>query len=225
MSEAASSSIAMRYYRTALQWRRHREWWPGETAWTVAVTAVLTQNMRWENAWAAWLNLQKHGAAEPEDLLHTSLPRLERLIRSAGAYRRKARTLKALADFVQTRCSGRMEKLRDRPLPDVRRRLLDIRGIGPETADSILLYALRFPILVVDAYTRRIFVRHGVINRRATYEEIQRVLSGGLPNRVEVFHEFHAQIVTIGKSYCRRKTPRCECCPWRSLLPPDHPKG
>ncbi|MGQ9686966.1 MAG: endonuclease III domain-containing protein [Thiobacillaceae bacterium] len=197
-----------------------QHWWPGETAFEVMVGAILTQNTAWANVERAIANLKAAERLTCEDILALPDDALAELIRPAGYFNVKARRLKALCAFLadQGVCAT-PQRLRDLSnLPELRRRLLSVHGVGEETADSILLYALELPIFVVDAYTRRIFSRLGLIPADASYGEIQQAFQRHLPADVALYNEYHALIVHLGKSVCRPK-PRCEQCPLRERCP------
>lgn len=213
------------YWEKGRAWRLIHSWWPGESPWVVAVTAVLTQNIRWENAWQAWLNLKKTGIDSPAAIVEASPSMIESAIRCSGSFRRKTITLKELASIVIHHLEGDILNLRKFTLQEARDRLLKIHGIGFETADSILLYACHLPVFVVDAYTHRIFTRHGILNGKEDYKVIQKLLGKSLPQDPDLLHELHALVVMIGKTFCLRKEPQCLRCPWQSLLPRDKAGG
>jgi len=187
-------------------------WWPAETPFEVFVGAILTQNTAWNNVEKAISNLKAHGLMDPMALLRVDTRTLEELLRPTGYYRIKARRLKDAVAFLVEEFSGDMEKMARAPLEEVRPRLLQLKGIGPETADSILLYACEKPIFVVDAYTRRILGRHGIVDPRIGYEPLQTLFMEHLPRDVDLYKEYHALLVRLGKTHCRPK-PRCEGCP------------
>lgn len=193
-------------------------WWPGETPFEIALGAILTQNTAWTNVEKALHNLRS------ENLLHLpalyELPEqvLAELIRPAGFFRIKARRIRNFLHFLHETCDLDMEELRSRDMSTLRARLLDISGIGPETADSILLYALDFPSFVVDAYTRRILNRHGLVPEDIGYEELRDYFMDVLPADTPLFNEFHALLVRVGKTWCAKKTPRCAGCPLAPFL-------
>lgn len=195
-----------------------QHWWPGESPFEVLVGAVLVQNTAWKNVERAIGNLRDAGALEPRRLLALRPEELEELIRPAGYFRLKAKRLRNLVAMVVERFDGSLEAMRDADLSSLREELLAVNGVGPETADSILLYALDKPALVVDAYTHRIWARHGWIEYDTDYHRLQEHLVGELPAEAAVYNELHAQLVYIGHHYCRR-TPKCESCPLRDLLP------
>ena len=191
-------------------------WWPAETPFEVMVGAVLTQNTAWTNVERAIANLKASGAFEPEALLLMPDPELAALIRPAGYYNVKARRLKALLDYFVMRYRADPARMRAEPPAMLRRELLDVNGVGPETADSILLYALGHPSFVVDAYTRRIFSRLGMVEAGIDYHSLQRRFMDALPEDPTIYNEYHALIVTLGKEICRPQ-PKCGRCPLREM--------
>jgi len=208
-----------------------QHWWPGDTAFEMMVGAILTQNTNWGNVERAIANLKAAGLLDPrrpalslaEGLAELPQPRLAELIRPSGCFRVKAKRLREFALWLKRQADGRQTAsdsfaaLRGRPTEPLRRELLGIHGIGPETADSILLYALRRRKFVVDAYTRRFLARHGLIAPRAAYAEIQSLFERNLPPSQRLYNEYHALIVRLGKEFCRAK-PRCDRCPLAPLL-------
>jgi endonuclease-3 related protein len=199
-----------------------QRWWPARTPFEMMVGAVLTQNTAWSNVEKAMAQLRAAGALRPAVL--TGLPRagLARLIRPAGYYNIKAERLQSLLRFLRRRCGMHPSRLFRGDPAALRRDLLAVNGIGPETADSILLYAGAIPVFVVDAYTRRILARHGLARPGAGYDELQGLFTAHLPRDAALFNEYHALIVMVGKDYCRT-APRCEACPLRPDLPPGGP--
>lgn len=189
-----------------------QHWWPAETPFEVMVGAVLTQNTNWKNVEKAIANLKSHGLLSPEKLHGMGLAELASLIRPAGTYNVKARRLKNLVDWLMGEFGGDVERMSAAGLAELRERLLAVRGVGGETADSILLYAARKATFVVDAYTYRVLLRHGLIDESADVDGIKELFESNLPADVELFNEFHALLVRLGKTYCR-KTPRCRECP------------
>jgi endonuclease III related protein len=197
-------------------------WWPGETSFEVAVGAILTQNTNWQNVEKAIANLKAAGALTAQGLRALPLARLEELIRPAGYFRVKTKRLTDFLDFLEHEGSSDIEALADQNLEQLRPKLLSVRGIGPETADSILLYALGKPTFVVDAYTVRMFSRHGLIPEDTNYHEVQDIAQAAIPCTVANYNEFHALIVRAAKQWCRKSKPLCAQCPARALLPnPD----
>ncbi|MBN1268643.1 MAG: endonuclease III domain-containing protein [Kiritimatiellae bacterium] len=193
-------------------------WWPGRTRTEIIVGAILTQNTAWSNVEKAIRRLRRERALSLAALHAVPEQRLAEWIRPAGYYNIKARRLRAFTTMVANRFGGRLEKLFALDTPGLRQTLLEVNGIGPETADSILLYAAGRPVFVVDAYTHRILLRHGWIGPQAGYDEIAGLFTSALPRSVRVYNECHALIVRLGKDYCRA-TPRCDRCPLRPLLP------
>jgi endonuclease III related protein len=188
-------------------------WWPGETPLEIIVGAILTQNTSWHNVEQALVRLKEQGGLSVESLTQIGEDRLAEMVRPAGTYRVKARRLKNFFRFLQEEYHGRIEALVELPLEKLRDQLLGVRGIGPETADSILLYALGRPTFVVDAYTYRIFSRHQLIPEESDYEGLRSFFMEALPEEVPLYNEFHALIVRTGKAYCRKKAPLCGGCP------------
>ncbi len=194
-----------------------QHWWPGETAFEVIVGAILTQSTAWTNVEKAIANLKAHRLLSPQGLSQVKTPRLARLIRPSGYFNQKARRLKNFSTFLKR--FGSLEKMFARPTAHLREELLALNGIGPETADSILLYAGGHPVFVVDAYTRRILFRHGWISETAGYDDIQTFFHSSLPRKADLFNQYHALLVQVGKSYCRRQQPLCRECPLAPMLP------
>ena len=195
-----------------------QQWWPGETELEVIVGAVLTQNTNWKNVEKAILNLKERGLLSPERLNAISVSELAQLIRPAGYYNIKAKRLKNLIDFLRECYELDLTRLLNEETDILRQELLSVNGIGPETADSILLYAAEKPVFVVDAYTHRILRRHGMTDEQTDYHELQSLFMDHLPEDLSLFNEFHALIVKTGKEYCRRK-PLCHLCPLQEWGP------
>lgn len=206
----------------------HAGWWPGDSPFEVCLGAILTQNTAWTNVERALDGLRSRGLLSLEALLALPPRRLEELLRPAGTYRVKARRLRAFLEFVRDQLGGRVETLRTGRWPDWRRRLLAVPGVGPETADAILLYAAGRPVFVVDAYTRRIAARLGLTPPEASYDQLQRWFGQRLPARAALFNDYHAQLVRLAKEACRVRPlcPRCplaDLCPRRGLPPAGGP--
>lgn len=187
-------------------------WWPGDGRFEIIVGAILTQNTSWANVTRALDNLKRLNRLNPEGMMELGTDELAEYIRPAGYYRQKARRLKEFLYFFQDEYGGDLDRLFSEEPRRLRERLLRVRGIGPETADSILLYAGHYPIFVVDAYTCRIFRCQGLISEEATYDEVQRLVMDNLDPDERLFNEFHALMVRLGKTHCR-KAPRCRGCP------------
>lgn len=195
-------------------------WWPGDTPFEVAVGAILTQNTAWTNVEKAIVNLKREKLLSPRKMLQCAPARLEAALRPAGYFRIKARRLKNFCRFLVEDHGGSIERLARQPLAALREELLAVNGIGPETADDILLYACEKPVFVVDAYTRRIFSRHGLVAPDIAYEELRAFFEQNL--EPDLFKEYHGLIVWTGKDFCRRK-PQCEGCPLAPTLGKGQP--
>ncbi|MDY6971741.1 MAG: endonuclease III domain-containing protein [Thermodesulfobacteriota bacterium] len=189
-----------------------QDWWPADTALEVMVGAVLTQNTNWKNVQRAIENLKKRGLLSLAGLQAVAVTELAQEIRPAGYFNIKAGRLKNLIDFIGDRYHGDLSKFLEDETEILRQGLLSVKGIGPETADSILLYAAGRPVFVIDAYTHRILSRHGMTNEQTTYIELQNFFVDHLPEDTALFNEFHALIVQTGKNYCRKKS-LCHSCP------------
>ena len=191
-----------------------QNWWPGDTPFEVIVGAVLTQNTAWQNVAQAIGNLKREGLLEAGALLRAEPDRVKDLITPAGYYNVKYDRLMNLLRFLEVRGPD-LDRFRHLPLDELRAGLLEVKGVGPETADSILLYALQRPVFVVDAYTRRLFSRLGHHwMEEASYDEVQRFFMEALPRDTSLYNEFHALIVVHNKDTCKKK-PLCEgCCLW-----------
>lgn len=192
-------------------------WWPGESPLEIMVGAILTQNTSWNNVELAIDRLKIEGALSASFLNRVDEMTLSEWIRSTGYYRIKAKRLKNFFRFFFNEYQGRTQNMQDQPLEHLRRQLLQVNGIGPETADSILLYALGRPIFVVDAYTHRIFSRHQLIDEDISYEDLQAYFMDHLPSEPQLYNEYHALLVRLGKEFCKKKTPRCQDCPLKIL--------
>lgn len=197
-----------------------QHWWPGVSPLEVMVGAVLTQNTSWRNVERAIDRLKAHSALSVRAILEHSDSALAELIRPAGYFNIKAQRLKALCAYLAEQgVAADPSRLRHlATLAELRAQLLAVRGVGPETADSILLYALELPVFVVDAYTRRIFGRLGLLSGLEGYADIQGCFHGHLPAQVPLYNEYHALIVRLGKDVCRPR-PRCGDCPLAPICP------
>jgi endonuclease III related protein len=192
-------------------------WWPGETRFEIVVGAILTQNTNWANVRKAINNLKERGLLFFEALAALPLPELAGLIRPSGYYNLKARRLKNFLQMVEKHYQGDLDLLLQDDLASSRKSLLSVQGIGPETADSILLYAGNHPLFVVDTYTHRIFSRHQMVPDESDYDSIQESFMSVLPADSHLFNEYHALIVRLGKEYCRKTQPLCDACPLNGL--------
>jgi len=188
-----------------------QNWWPADDEFEVIVGAILTQQASWKNAEKAIKNLKQHRMLRSEALHKVDIKKLEELIKPSGFYRVKAKRLKSFVDFLFEKYDGKLEKLFSLSMKDLRRELLSINGIGNETADSIVLYSAGKPSFVVDAYTIRIFSRLGLIKEKK-YEKVKDFFEKNLPRNVDLYKEYHALIVELGKNICKVK-PKCFSCP------------
>jgi len=193
-------------------------WWPGRTRFEVIVGAILTQNTSWSNVERAIGNLRAGRLLNPEKLHALDLKELSGLIRPAGYFNVKAGRLKNFLDFLFSKYGGSISRLFNKKGEGTRGELLAVVGIGPETADSILLYAGGRPEFVVDAYTRRVFSRHGLVGPVASYDEVKSLFMENLEPDSKVFNEYHALIVRVGKHYCKPREPMCSRCPLEEFL-------
>jgi len=205
-----SQFSALRIYRQLHRAFGPQHWWPGDTPLEVAVGAVLTQNTAWANVERAIAVLKSRGLLSLDKLTRLSPRRLAPLIRSAGFHNIKARRLAAVLAWLQAQ--GGFAALDRTPTSRLRPLLLACHGVGPETADSILLYALNRPVFVIDAYTRRILSRYGLIAGNESYELLRRMFESSLPRSPRLYNEYHALLVRLAKVNCRTK-PICETCP------------
>jgi endonuclease-3 related protein len=201
------------YYNSLFTAFGPQHWWPGKTQFEVIVGAVLTQNTSWTNVERAISNLRGAGLLSSAAIEKVPLRRLERLIRSSGYFRQKARKLKAFCEFLRGEYGGSLKRMFETPTILLREKLLGVFGIGPETADSILLYAGDLAVFVVDAYTKRILSRHGWTHENAKYDDVRWMFEREFPGDVKRFNEFHALIVNTGKNFCRTHDPLCGACP------------
>jgi endonuclease-3 related protein len=219
----APAKSLRRAYRLLRAHFGHQHWWPGETPFEVCVGAILTQSTSWSNVERAIENLKTARVLEPHGLFALSETQLAQLIRPAGYFNVKARRLRSFLGVLVQEYGGNLEEMFAGRTAEVRARLLAINGIGLETADSMLLYAGGHHRFVIDAYTKRIFPRHGWSHSGATYDELQRLCEAALDGRsraqrLDYWQDFHAQLVMVGKHFCRPKQALCETCPLRKLL-------
>ncbi|MEW5767173.1 MAG: endonuclease III domain-containing protein [bacterium] len=187
-------------------------WWPGESQFEIIIGAILTQNTNWTNVERAIKNLKAKGRLTPDELFKIEIQELAELIRPSGYFNIKAKRLKEFIHFLFNRYKGSLSQMYEQPMESLRNELLNVKGIGHETADSILLYGGDLPIFVVDAYTRRIFVRLRLLPEKVSYAETQKFFMAHLPQDVNLYNEYHALIVRWGKEACQPK-PKCELCP------------
>lgn len=231
----AVTALLRRAYELMFERHGHQAWWPGETAFEVCVGAILTQNTAWTNVERAIANLKSANVLAPRAMFALPEADLAQLIRPAGYFNIKARRLRSFIRAVVEDCDGELERLFEGTTEAVRERLLAINGIGPETADSMLLYAGGHHSFVIDAYTKRIFSRHdwwnatgkganAKGNTREEYDSLKSLCERSLNHlseakRLDYWQDYHAQLVVIGKDFCRPRDPRCESCPLKLLLP------
>jgi endonuclease-3 related protein len=196
-----------------------QHWWPGDSPFEIVVGAVLVQNTAWRNVERAIDNLRAVCPMEPRSLYALPPEELAELIRPAGYFQVKTRRLRHLLKFIIDRYDGSLDAMFGTDLGTLREELLAIHGIGPETADAILLYAGGLPTFVVDTYTHRVLARHGWIEYEADYHEIKEHFESALPADAQLYNEYHALLVRVGKDFCRRGAPNCAACPLADLLP------
>ncbi|OHB52399.1 MAG: endonuclease [Planctomycetes bacterium GWF2_39_10] len=207
----------LQIYQKMLDTLGPRQWWPGETPFEVVIGAILTQNTNWSNVEKAIKNLKQAGKLTPKGIHELNVTELAQLIRPSGFFNVKAKRVKAFVNWLFSKYDGKLPRMFAQDLQTLRSDLLAVKGIGPETADSILLYAGNLPTFVVDAYTYRIFSRHELIPEESTYDEIKSLFEENLPKDVKLFNEYHALLVNIGKIFCKPKKV-CEQCPLRDFL-------
>jgi endonuclease III related protein len=214
------SSTLRTYFDTLFAVHGPQHWWPGRTRFEIIVGAILTQNTAWTNVERALQNLRCARLLSPAAIRRVRSAKLALLLRPSGYFRQKTKTLKSFVKFLYKAYDGSLHQLFATPTSILRAQLLALRGIGPETADSILLYAGKQPVFVVDAYTRRVLERHALSPAKAGYEEIRNLFETSLPVDHRLFNEFHALIVYVGKTFCRKTNPTCSHCPLSQFLPP-----
>lgn len=201
----------------------HRQWWPssGGTDTSagkleICIGAILTQNTNWGNVEKALKNLEAADVMSVGALYEMSQEQLAELIRPAGYFNVKAKRLKNFIHHVYENWGDDIAAFLDRPVYDLREELLSVNGIGRETADSMILYAAGGATFVVDTYTARVFTRHGMLSPEDDYESIKEFFESNLPDDIELWNDFHAQIVAVGNNFCK-PTPRCDGCPLESF--------
>jgi len=213
------ASTLQAYFQSLSQALGPMQWWPARTRFEVIVGAILTQNTAWANVERAIANLRRARVLTPRAIERISSARLAGLIRPSGYFRQKARKLKAFAGFLRECYGGSLLRMFRRPTAELREQLLAVHGIGPETADSILLYAGGHPVFVVDAYTHRILGRHHLTTGKPDYAAVRSLFEMNLPKDAALYNEFHALLVNTGKNWCRKSQPRCGECPLLPHLP------
>ena len=194
-----------------------QDWWPGDSPLEIMVGAVLTQNTNWANVEIAISNLKKEKMLSLKALKEVNSNKLAKLIRPSGYYNIKAKRLKNLINFIFSEYNGSLKKMFLEPDKNLRKKLLSVNGVGKETADSIMCYAGKKTVFVIDAYTKRIFSRLGICKKDIEYDEIQGIFCKHLKERYQLFNEYHALIVNLGKNYCKPK-PLCDNCPLKGII-------
>lgn len=210
-------SILLEYFETLLNFFGPQFWWPGETPFEVIIGAILTQNTAWTNVEKAISNLKEQNLLFPDKLYTISTEKIAVLIKPSGYYNQKAKKITSFMTYFNEKYRLDINNMKSETTETLRNQLLDIFGIGAETADSILLYALSRPVFVVDAYTRRIFSRHNILDKNNSYENIRAFFETHLEKNINLYSEYHALIVSLGKDYCK-PTPKCENCPLKKFL-------
>ena len=198
-------------------------WWPGDTPFEICLGAILTQNTAWTNVEKAIINLKRGKLLTPRKLLAADMESLELALRPSGYFRQKALRVRLFTQYLVDHYGGSVARMAKRPLGELRPELLALNGIGPETADDILLYACEKPVFVVDAYTRRIFSRHGLVPKDIGYEDLRTFFERNLEKDTGYFKEYHGLIIWTGKDFCKTK-PNCAGCPLEPLLKRGQPK-
>lgn len=214
----SQTAVIAGMYEIMLEALGPSNWWPGDSPFEIAVGAILTQNTNWRNVEKAIDNLKTAALLSPEDMYGASPKELAELIRPAGYYNIKARRLRNFLEFLKIETKFDLLSLKKRELHELRPKILEINGIGPETADAILLYALEFPTFVVDTYTFRMMHRHGFVWEEMQYHDLQALFMDALPEDVALYNEYHALIVRVGKNWCKKKAGLCESCPLKPYL-------
>jgi len=194
------------------------KWWPAETPFEVMVGAILTQNTAWKNVEKALHNLKTYDLLDARKIHELDQDTLALAIKPAGTYNLKAARLKGFVAWFLERFEGDLERMRQVPIHRLREELLGVKGIGPETADAILLYALEMPSFVVDTYSHRVLTSHELALDEATYDDLKEYFEKNLPRDAKLYNDFHALIFSVGKEFCRPKA-RCESCPLKPYLP------
>ncbi|MBU1895211.1 MAG: hypothetical protein KJ983_05315, partial [Candidatus Omnitrophica bacterium] len=191
-------------YNNAKKYFGNLGWWPADSVFEIIIGAILTQNTSWKNVEKAIANLKEKRLIDPVKICKMRLTELSVVIRPAGCHNIKAKRLKEISRFIVAECAGVYSKLQKRSIGKLRGQLLNVSGVGPETADSILLYAFGKPVFVVDAYTKRVFYRHGLIQESAEYDEIQVLVHENFPRDTKSLNQLHALLVEIAKKFCKK---------------------
>jgi endonuclease-3 related protein len=210
-------AILKEIYHKLFQAFGPQHWWPGDTPFEIAVGAILTQNTNWGNVEKAIGNLKRQSALSAKIIHEMPIKKLAGLIRPAGYFNVKAKRLKSFIGFLAEGYRGSMKRMKNEDINPLREKLLHVNGIGPETADSILLYALEKPVFVIDAYTKRVLSRHSIMVHEKSYDEFQDLFHAALKKDIRLFNEYHALFVMVGKTFCRRNIPLCDQCPLKEV--------
>lgn len=211
--------VLEKYYEELLRQFGPQRWWPARTRLEVILGAILTQNTAWQNAARAISRLRDAGLLRWGRLRQASVSQLESCVRPAGYFRQKARAIRTFAEWLDATHHGSLDSLFRQPPHHTRAQLLALRGLGPETADAILLYAGKLPFFVADAYTRRVLARHDLLSPADGYQAAQEFLHHHLPADEGLYNEFHALLVETGKRHCKRQAAECGGCPLEPYLP------
>jgi endonuclease-3 related protein len=204
--------ILRKIYRSLYKAFGPQHWWPGDTPFEISVGAILTQNTNWGNVEKAIQNLKNRDALSARVIYEMPVKKLAELIRPAGYFNIKTQRLKSFINFLMKEYHGSMKKMKSGEMHLLREQLLSVNGIGPETADSILLYALEKPVFVIDAYTKRVLSRHRILDDNSSYDEFQSLFHATLNKDEKLFNEYHALFVKVGKTFCRKTKPLCDIC-------------
>lgn len=204
-------------YQTLQNHYGHRGWWPGGSKLEIIIGAILTQNTNWKNVEKALHNLKANHLLSYKALVELPQEELAQLIRPSGYFNQKSLKIKAFLRFVEDHYGSSLKRMFAEPTYVLRPQLLSIKGIGPETADSILLYAGEHLSFVIDLYTYRVMTRHGWAEEEIDYHGLQELFESRIPNELDLYQDFHAQLVAVGNQHCR-KTPKCEGCPLEKYL-------
>lgn len=216
------ANVAMHYYHLLKGHFGNPHWWPAQSTVEVIIGAVLTQNTNWRNVEKAIGNLAQQHCLDAVAILALPIGELEQLLRPSGYFRIKTQRLRRVMAWYAQHMDANAVPLSQIPTINLRAELLTINGVGPETADSILLYALHRPVFVIDAYTRRIVHRHELLDKDRDYEALQQYFQQNVPAEISIYNEYHALIVQAGKHFCGPQ-PECSHCPLRKVLPPSSP--
>jgi endonuclease III related protein len=215
--KAVTRMLLMSMYRALRERFGPRHWWPAGSPFEVCVGAILTQNTSWKNVAKAIDSLKAAGRLDPSRIYYTGHDELAQIIKPAGYFNVKATRLRNFINHLVEKHGGDLDSFFSAPVTTLREELLSIKGIGKETADSMILYAANKPIFVVDAYTKRILYRHGLVTADADYDTMQTIFESNIPLEVDLFNDFHAQLVAAGHHYCKR-IPLCDKCPLQPFL-------